>query len=113
MPQAVESELQGLVDEVERLAGADRHATAAAVARAAIAAGAATDTVWLATGAAFPDAMAVAAVARRAPVLLVDPGQLGPARDVLGAVPVATLRIAGGTAAVPDAILTDLQQSPS
>jgi cell wall-associated NlpC family hydrolase len=93
---------------VRRVAGADRYATAAAVADAAYPAGAAA--VYLATGTNFPDALtAAAAAAGRGPVLLVpavgaasaaaaEVGRLGPARIVL----------VGGTAAVSDAAAAEV-----
>ncbi len=92
---------------VRRVAGADRYATAAAVAASAFPNGAAT--AYLATGTNFPDALTAAAAAGgKGPVLLVPSGvaplaaaaevhQLGPARVVL----------VGGTAAVSDASVAE------
>lgn len=101
--------LQAPARTVERLSGADRYATAAAVSRSSVDAGAAV--VYVATGAAFPDALAVAPVAgqAQAPVLLV-------ARD---AVPTATreelqrlapqrIVLLGGTAAVSAGVEEEL-----
>ena len=95
-----------------RLAGTDRFATAAAVAEDAYPAG--TDTVILASGRAFPDALAGAALAGDldAPVLLTEPDRLPAATstaiDELGA---DTVFLLGGTAAVSkgveDALVAD------
>lgn len=97
--------------QVERLSGPDRYATAAAVSRASVEAGVAV--VYVATGADFPDALAVAPVAgrARAPVLLVTPHavpaatseeieRLGPQRIVL----------LGGSAAVSAGVEAQLRR---
>lgn len=62
---------------VDRIAGPDRYNTGAAIAGTYAAAGA-TDTVFIATGVNFPDALAGAAAAGkiRAPVLLVQPNAI-------------------------------------
>lgn len=64
---------------LDRLAGADRYATSAAVARRAVAAGLGQDQVWLATGRAFADALAAGPAAAHGGdvLLLVDPLSLG------------------------------------
>lgn len=67
---------------VERLAGASRFQTAALVAETASTAGASVADVWVATGRAFPDALAAGAAvgATRGVLLLVDgPGPDGAA----------------------------------
>lgn len=76
--EAVESRLRELASRVDRVSGTTRHATAAAVARAFFPTGA--DRAYLATGDAFPDALAVGSFAgrRRAPILLSAPGELSP-----------------------------------
>jgi putative cell wall-binding protein len=66
---AVEAELRRLAPTVVRVAGADRYATAAAVAQRYFAT---ARSAWLATGQAFPDALAATPVAgiTDAPLLL-------------------------------------------
>ncbi len=95
---------------VQRIGGADRYATAAAVSAATFAPG--TPLVYLATGAAFPDALAggVAAARNGAPVLLTK-------RDSLPATTEAELRrlgpsrviVLGGAGAVGGAVVTRTQ----
>lgn len=65
---------------VQRIAGGDRYATSVGVARAALAAGVGTEEVWLATGGAFPDALAAgpAAAVSGGVVLLAGGEELGP-----------------------------------
>lgn len=92
-----------------RLAGANRYATAAALSQSRFHGGAAT--VFIATGAAFPDALAGAPAAARAggPILLT-------ARDVLPAATAAelarlgpsTIVVLGGPAAVSDGVAAHL-----
>lgn len=103
----VERELADAVGEVGRLAGADRFATSAAVADAAVAAGMSPAGRWLATGQAFPDALAAGpAVAAAAETLLLVPGgdvAAAPAvADRLGAYRAELRRIVllGGPAAI-------------
>lgn len=97
---------------VERAAGRDRYATAAALSAGVFAAGS-TPTVFLATGAAFPDALAAgpAATALAAPVLLTAPTalpaataaelrRLGPSRVI----------VLGGTPAVSAAVVSAVQR---
>lgn len=105
--EAVVDELAGLADEVVRIAGADRFATAAALARTLPEA----DVVHVASGRAFPDALSLGPVAARAgsPVLLVE-------RDAVPDATAAELRrrapdevvVAGGPAAVSDDVLDAL-----
>lgn len=94
---------------VVRLAGSDRYATAVAISSASHPTGA--DTVYLATGVDFPDALSggPAAATEGAPLLLVRPD------DVPAVVQAELLRLAprrivvlGGTAAVADTVLLDL-----
>lgn len=87
---------------IQRIAGPDRFATAALLARRAAAAGA--PRVWLVTARDFPDALAASASGD--PVLLVTPDEMPDAtaaalRDIAPAEVVA----AGGPAAVSDAVL--------
>lgn len=74
--EAVEAELAGHADEVDRVAGADRYETSIEVADLAVAAGAEAEHPWLATGRNWPDALATApAVARDGGVLLLVDGR--------------------------------------
>lgn len=93
---------------VDRIAGPDRYATAAAVADAAAAAGAGGRGVtWLATGLNFPDALAAgpAVAASRGQLLLVDGQQVAGSQAVLDRIAatqsgIAVLRLVGGTGAI-------------
>jgi putative cell wall-binding protein/sugar phosphate isomerase/epimerase len=107
---AVVEELRGLTDgEVERRAGGDRYATAAAVAEAAFAPG--LDRVVVATGADFPDALAGGTAARGGPVLLTERDVLPAAtRDALRRLAPAAITVVGGTAAVSDAVAEELAE---
>ncbi len=108
---AVSPQVADAVDEhagtVDRVAGADRYATAAAVTDRAVAAGADPATTWVATGRSFADALTIgpAAAAGGHPVVLVDgrafDGQ-GPTDALLRRIDyrLDDLRIAGGTGAV-------------
>ena len=66
--------------DVQRVAGANRYATAAAMSRQQHPDPSSVDTVVIATGAAFPDALAGAAFAARigSPLLLVAPSAMPP-----------------------------------
>lgn len=95
--------------QVTRLAGATRYGTSVAVADEGVALGLDAPAVWLATGTAYPDALAAGPAAARAgaPLLLVDgPGLAGaPASDgwLLGnAARVGEATILGGAGAVTD-----------
>ena len=103
---AVVDRLQQIAGRVDRLAGSDHYETAALVADAAVAAGASRGVVVVASGDAFPDALAAgaAAVARDGVLLLTPRDRAASAtRDFLGRGPVSYLRIAGGPAAVSSA----------
>ncbi len=96
--------------QVTRIAGADRYATAAAVSRASFAAG--VYGVFVATGQAFPDALAAgpAAMAARGPVLLTQGGSLPQAtRDELARLRPGRIWIVGGPSAVSDGVAQQLQ----
>lgn len=95
---------------VSRIAGSDRYSTSALISTRAFPAGA--STVYIASGANFPDALAAAALAGAAdgPLLLVTPTavpavilaelrRLGPDRIV----------VAGGPGVISDAVLTTLR----
>jgi putative cell wall-binding protein len=94
---------------VVRLAGADRYATAAAIAKANYAPG--VPAVYIATGLNFPDALAGAGAAGRqgAPVLLVSPtGIPASTADALRYLKPARIVVLGGTIVVPPAIQSAL-----
>lgn len=111
VPASVERDLAALTEgEVDRLAGSSRFATAAAISRFGFPSGA--DTVYIATGAGFPDALAggAAAAAEAAPVLLVASHDIpaDTARELSRLGP-RSIRVLGGTAAVSDAVLASLR----
>lgn len=92
----------GSLARVDRLAGQTRFDTAVKVADRAVDAGADTSTVWLATGRAFPDALAAgpAAAATGGVLLLVDTtGLPGPVEQFLSDVD-GTVNVVGGVGAV-------------
>jgi len=92
-----------------RIAGADRYATAAAVAQATFPGG--TANVVLASGTNFPDALSAAGLAGalRAPVLLTDPASLSPATVTeLGALHAQHISIVGGASAVSPTVIASL-----
>ncbi len=105
---AVEQTLAAFTPTVERLAGPDRFATAAAVAaRFFPAAG----TVVAATGLAYPDALAAVPLAASlgAPILLVRPTSVpSPTRDRVVATDPSTILAIGGPAAVAGSTLDEL-----
>lgn len=106
---------------VERVAGADRFATAAEIARAIVDEGGAVDQAIVALGAtgepgrdAWPDALAAGSLATvgRAPIVLTTPDDVPEATlGVLGEVLAEeeTLWVAGGRAAVEDTALEELR----
>lgn len=88
-----------------RLAGEDRYGTAAAVAAAAYPSGA--DTVLVASGRSYPDALAGAALAGRqgAPVLLTEQSTLPkPTSDAINSLKATKAVILGGTTAVSQVV---------
>jgi subtilisin family serine protease len=96
---------------VTRIAGADRYATASAVAQTMMS-GVSTDVAYVASGQAFPDALAGAALAGSAgqPILLTAPGALPTAT----AARLSTLRpgrivVLGGTGSVSNAVRDQLR----
>jgi alkaline phosphatase D len=96
---------------VTRLAGPSRFATAAAISQAAFAGGA--PVAVIATGTAFPDALAgvPAAVAAGGPVLLVTPDQVpGPTAEELRRLRPGTLLVLGGRGAVADGVVAELRR---
>lgn len=106
----VEDELEGLATEVERVAGSDRFATAARIAETLQVD---SDTVFLASGTAWPDALSIAPVAARqgAPLLLaMRDGLPGATLEALDRLDASHAVIAGGSAVVGDAVEHELDQ---
>jgi putative cell wall-binding protein len=94
-----------------RIAGADRYETAAAISASAVEPG--RGFVYVASGADFPDALAASAVAgtRRTSVLLVSHDAIPDAvRTELQRLKPVNIYVLGGTAAVSDAVVQELQQ---
>lgn len=106
---AVQEALRAYAPEVPRVAGADRYETAAKLARlTSVPAG----TAWVATGTAFPDALAAAPAAalRDAPVVLTRPTTLpGTTKYALLHLRPPTVHVAGGTSAVSADVFDDLR----
>lgn len=96
--------------DVERLAGADRYATAAAVSRASYAPG--VPVAYVATGANFPDALAAGAAAARrgGPVLLVTGSSIpGSTATELARLDPAEIVVVGGEATVSSGLIAQLE----
>ena len=94
-----------------RLAGADRFATAAAISRATFAAG--VPVTYVATGLAFPDALAGGPAAGRegGPILLVTPTAIPAATAAeLDRLDPQRIVVLGGTGAVSAQVAIDLQR---
>ena len=106
---AVIAQLDSLVGSVTRVAGADRYATAAAVADAFFPKG---KPVGLASGERFPDALAGGRRmgALGGPLLLTPPNQLA-AADAIGALDPPRALVFGGTGAVSDLAIGDLRRA--
>lgn len=97
----VEDQPAGVVPTVVRLAGTNRYGTAAAIARQSWPSGA--DTVFVASGENFPDALSGGALAgsQDAPVLLTKGGSLtGVTRDAIVALGPERIVVLGGSEAV-------------
>ena len=103
----VARQLDDVVEDVDRLAGADRYATSAAVAEASLAVGMHADRALLATGTGYADALVAGPVAakRGSLLLLVDqsPRTVEPTVALLQARKsrIDELLVVGGPAAVP------------
>ncbi len=99
-----------LVSNTTRVSGADRYATSAAV--AGLGGYAAGGTVYIASGAAFPDALSAAPLAGRdhAPLLLVPPALPVPPSIAARLVALAPghITLVGGTGAIPAAVANHL-----
>ena len=92
--------------EIDRLSGADRFATAAAVSAARFRAG--SSHVWLATGASYADALSTGAAAGRfsGPLLLVEGcGMPAATAAELSRLRPSSITVVGGQAAVCDGVL--------
>ena len=103
------AQLRNYAPQVERLSGADRYATSAAIARSAFPKGA--PVVYIAAGSSFADALAAGPVAAKAqgPVLLVTQG--GVPQDTaaaLRALKPTRIVIVGGPAAVSQGVMRTL-----
>jgi len=95
---------------MQRLAGADRYATAAAVSAANFAPG--TSVAYVATGATFPDALSAGAAAAHhdGPVLLVSAGGVPSATAAeLARLRPGTINVIGGTAMVSNGVVDALR----
>jgi putative cell wall-binding protein len=114
---AVSARVAGQLDAltsgpVDRIAGADRYATAVAISRASFAPG--VTAAFVATGASFPDALAAgpAAIRSRGPVLLTQAGTLPPAtRDELMRLRPGTIYVVGATGAVSETVRQAIGQA--
>lgn len=98
-----------LPEGTTRLSGADRYQTSAAIARATFTAP--VDTVFVATGEEYPDALAGGPLAARlsAPVLLVEKDRIRDAvRKELARMTPSTVYVLGGSAAISDSVVDDL-----
>lgn len=104
----VESQLRGLAPDVIRFAGADRYATAARSASLWPRA----DTVYLASGTGFPDALSggATAAATGMPLLLTHPTALATATaGALQRLAPSKVVIVGGVGAISSAVIRDVQ----
>lgn len=102
-------QLGGLAPTVTRLAGATRYATAAQVSRATYPDGA--DTVYIATGENFPDALAAGPATRigDGPLLFVSSTSVPDViRDEIARLAPTTIIVLGGPAVVSDAVAAQL-----
>lgn len=109
--QAVEDQLADLGLNVERVRGANRHGTAAAVAGKVAPNG--VDTAVIAYGSNFPDALAAASYAAAAgyPILLTDKAALPQeTKDALKGLGVKNTIVVGGTGAIADSVLAELPE---
>ena len=112
---AVLTDARAVVPTVERVGGADRYATSAALVRAAFGPSGA-HTAYIATGRGYADALAAgpAAGAGASPVVLVDgraAGLSAGTRALLDELAVETATIVGGTAVVSAGVEADLREA--
>ncbi|GGK71635.1 cell wall-binding repeat-containing protein [Ornithinimicrobium pekingense] len=102
-------QLAAYAARVDRVAGPDRYATAAQLAR--LGRVKVAGTVYVATGTGFPDALAAAAQAGQqdSPILLVQPGNVPDATaEVLGELAPTRIVVAGGPGSVSEEVLAEL-----
>ena len=108
---SVLQQLKSYSNDVERIAGGDRFATAALISAAGFSAG--VGRVYIAVGTGFPDALAggAAAAASGAPLLLVSPTTIPqPTRDELSRLSPKSIVVLGGPGVISDQVVSDLQQ---
>jgi putative cell wall-binding protein len=106
---SVVSQLGAYADSVTSISGANRYDTSVRVAQHGFPGGA--DTVLIATGAIFPDALAGAGVGGdlASPILLVESSNLpGVVASELGRLDPLTVRVLGGPAAVSDSVVAEM-----
>ncbi len=108
--QNVQNQLQAYAPNVKRLAGTNRYSTAAAISTTIFPEG--VDTIYLATGTSFADALSAGAAAAhvKGTVLLTDPNHLSPeiAAAIIKLEP-TTIKLVGGPAALSTTIETELR----
>lgn len=95
---------------VTRVSGTNRYETAAEISKAY---GSGVDTVYVATGADYPDALSVSALAatQGAPILLTSPGNLPSAtRGALARLAPESIVVVGGEGAVSSTVLDQLKE---
>ena len=115
---AVSTAVTGTGATVARIAGPTRYGTSAAIAEAGIADGLSMDGVWVATGRGFPDGLVAGAAAGHAgvPLVLVDGQDPSGSPETTALIrshadAIGTIHVAGGTAAISDAVLAALRPS--
>lgn len=110
VPSAVATALKGFSPNVVRVAGPDRYATAAAISARTFAPG--VPVAFVATGAAFPDALAgaSAAAAQGGPLLLIAGSSIpGATLTELRRLKPHRIVVLGGPAAIADSVLPQLR----
>jgi putative cell wall-binding protein len=112
---AVARSLGSLAPTVTRISGVDRYATSKSIATYAFGSGGA-QTVYVATGANFPDALSAgsAAGSKGAPVVLVNGSAATvdqPTSSLITGLGVAAVKIAGGVASVSTGVQQSLNQN--
>lgn len=108
---AVYSTLRGLVPSIERIRGADRYATSAAVAREAHSLGASSAGVVVASGTSWVDASVAAAIAggSKRPLLLTSPTRLsGATSSVLKEFKTTKSCVVGNSSTMSDATVKSI-----
>jgi len=110
--KTLESHLGSCTDgAVQRIAGSDRYATAAAISQAAFPDPATVDVVYLSTGINYPDAVAVGPVAalKGAPILLTRGDWLPPAtRTELNRLAPTSVVVLGGPGVISTSVEADI-----